>query len=737
MSARGCGRMHRRRPHGQMQGGEQAQADGQVRAEGRARVHMAFTRDEGGFTTPAAAIALLVVCALLFVCLHAFSVGTRSGQVQYVADAGALAADNVVAEFVTAGQVVDAVLLSCSLLSLGLYAVAAVVAFIPEGAIVSTDIVEVAERVDSMRKKFAKSATKGLNAVQDVLPALIAVRAASCIDANAQASGIDYVGAAIAFPAEGVEVDLASTDALDEATETIADSTEDISLEADELQQTQDELDIIKEEAWLVDCGDADMTMRERAAKLAGLSGASNPMYSSVDSWSFSVPLARAKAYYKARYAAEAGASYDGDPDEVAESVARKRFYKYALAEVSEGSVTTSASGLELPSFHYLARNTAQIRETELYTESIYPVSSDEDGVLTIHAYTGCPAYQAGTAAGTASVADEENGLVEECETCQFSVTTLGRVPAASTSISNGFEFYYRELVDLAEQYREYVLDCDESTEYLQEQAESIAGLISEAVAELKATRYSPQPPGRYGCVCVVYAPSTGTADVPFLGEVAGTPARFAISAATLAADEADSEGDAIADIAYGLLPSGSSGSSVLHVALSAWSSLLKAYTHGTDGIGDAFETLLGAVPVVGTSLSGMAEELFSDALTSVGLQPADMNVYKPVVVNSSHVLDRDGGSLAKTLLAAKDAAEVYGEASVGSVQTLVDQLESVTGLSSVLSGDGLVVATLPLSSLGSGFADVDITVSAPSNLSTLLDEAIASLAELAVAGAS
>lgn len=92
---------------------------------------MPFMRAEGGFTTPAAAVALLVVCALAFVCTRGITVGSQSGQIQYVADAGALAADNVVAEFVTAGQVVDATALSFSLLGLTVYAVSAVAAFIP------------------------------------------------------------------------------------------------------------------------------------------------------------------------------------------------------------------------------------------------------------------------------------------------------------------------------------------------------------------------------------------------------------------------------------------------------------------------------------------------------------------------------------------------------------------------------------------------------------------------------
>ena len=44
---------------------------------------MPFMRAEGGFTTPAAAVALLVVCALAFVCTRGITVGSRSGQIQY------------------------------------------------------------------------------------------------------------------------------------------------------------------------------------------------------------------------------------------------------------------------------------------------------------------------------------------------------------------------------------------------------------------------------------------------------------------------------------------------------------------------------------------------------------------------------------------------------------------------------------------------------------------------------
>lgn len=54
------------------------------------------------------------------------------------------------------------------------------------------------------------------------------------------------------------------------------------------------------------DCGDnPSYCMYERAGRLAGLSGADNPLFASVDSWSFSVPLERARVYYRERLLSE------------------------------------------------------------------------------------------------------------------------------------------------------------------------------------------------------------------------------------------------------------------------------------------------------------------------------------------------------------------------------------------------------------------------------------------------
>ena len=97
---------------------------------------------------------------------------------------------------------------------------------------------------------------------------------------------------------------------------------------------------------------------------------------------------------------------------------------------------------------------------------------------------------------------------MQRCETCRFSAVTLGRVPAASTSIDNGFEYYYKAVVDASQEYRAAALESEQIRRELEEEAEGIRGDLKKAVAAMGGKRYDPQPPGRYGCVCAVFAPN-------------------------------------------------------------------------------------------------------------------------------------------------------------------------------------------------------------------------------------
>ncbi len=683
---------------------------------------MRFIDEEDGFTTPAVAVAILLACSLIFISARGAIIGSRAGQIQYVADAGALAADNIVAEFVTVGQVVDAALLSLSLLGLSVYAISAVAAFIPGAQGVAEKIAEAGSKILQARDKFADAATKGLNTAQKILPALCAVRAFEVVNANAKASGIPYTGIALSSPMTAAEISLASDEEVEKAAEDIVSKEGEIQEKSAQAQDAQNRENDAKIRAWMADCGNDGMSMYERAGHLSDISAASNPHYSSADTWNFSVALERAKAYYSARYYAESGTGAWGDPEEVAKSVARKQFYAYALDEVSQGYIETTDTGAQIPHLVQLARNTEQIRSTSLYSDAIYPVSSN-DGKRTLHAYSGCPGYATGSAGGYASVSEVDSGAAQVCEHCHFSATTLGRVPSASTSIDNGFEYYYLELVEASRDYAQAVEDGEEAKRHLKDSRESIGNTLHDALKALASKRYDPQPPGRYGCICVVIAPSSQLEDSPFIDGSASIPARVAISGATLAADPADDEGNVISDIAQGLVPPENLGSGLLKLVFGAWGSMLKAYTDGTEGIKQGINKLVGAIPVVGNTLSEQAARAFETALSDAGIEPADLKSYKPVVVNTSRIIERDGGKAAQTIAHMKQAAAMYSAVSIGDIDALVKDIKAVPEIQELLDEHGLTIAEIPLGELGMGNGSKKLYLPVPVDIASRLEE--------------
>ena len=675
-----------------------------------------FKDNEDGFTTVGAAVAMLLVLALLFTAMQAYWVGTRSGQVQYVADAAALAGDNVVAEYITYGQAVDAALLSFSLVTVVIFGISAVAAFIPGGQGVAADLASAGEKVLRARNKFASTAEKGLNAAQKALPALCVAQSAQVISSNSDASGVSYVGATIPLPLEGEEVSLSDEGALDNAMQQVEDMESQVEQDAEAQKDAQDAADAAKYQGWLADCGSdaVNSCMRERAAKLAGLSGGQNPNYSSVDTWSWSAALSRARNYYRARYDQEAGAGYAGTPEEIGQSVARKRFYSYALETLnSRCSVTTSASG-ENPHFVELARNVADIKSTSLYTESVYPLSSDGSS-YTIHAYTGCPVYCSQTSAGTGAVSAIDSGSAKECEQCKFSVTTLGRVPSASTSISNGFEYHYKRLVEAATACSSAMDKLDESTSRLQEETNGLKEILGDTLKEIVAKRYDPQPPGRYGCISIVYAGQTAVASSSSFttGEVS-IGSRMAISGATLAADPDTSQANVVSAIGCNLIPSESVGSGILKTVFGVWGTLLQAYCSGIDGIGSAFKSALSVIPLAGTSMSEWASNEFEDAFEKSGFQPPDLKAYKPVLVNTSHILKKDDSAVCSAIGNLKNAAGLVGVDAAQNLSNALGQLGLPSIETDVLGEGYLNLGTVDLELFGIGVGSVDLKFPVP-----------------------
>ena len=114
--------------------------------------------DEEGMTTVGVVLSLLVTLALVFSAGQAYRVGSASSEVQNVADAAALAAQNEVGEFMIVVRVCDAAVLSLSLTSLVATGLGVAALCTPATASASETLLKAGRDVAYARDRFAEKA---------------------------------------------------------------------------------------------------------------------------------------------------------------------------------------------------------------------------------------------------------------------------------------------------------------------------------------------------------------------------------------------------------------------------------------------------------------------------------------------------------------------------------------------------------------------------------------------------
>lgn len=618
---------------------------GRVKENGTRRYPTEWFRGESGYTTLGAACAILAACSLAFFCAWFSRSYSRAAGVQAVADAAALAAENEVAEFVIAVRVADATLLSMSLTGLTLVGVGTICCCVPPAASAGKTLIDTGTRILEKRDDVAETARKTLSAMQDALPAAALLQAETLVQENAEELGGNAVAYAELVPSTGEEISIGDVQSARLAAEEAQDKSDQITEAAQKASEAQDRADEALNEGYLHDCGNAPgYCMYERADKLAMLPSSENPMFHSVNTWSFSVALERAKAYYRFRSVHE---TPEGESlEEQAKSALRVRFYEFASAELDKGYVREgegSAPDIELP---LLPSNTSEMKETSLYTEVAYPVANGN-----LHAWSGCP--EAVGSSGLGSLAQQDEGLYGVCPTCDFDAVSLGKVAAASTSIENGFEYHYEKVAKAARDYEEAAGEAFVAEHEAKEGAQGVFDKISEALGELAGSRIEAYPPGRFGALAAIAFDAEKEGDVPFVSVVQQTGSFAAVSAAVLAEDQ---EEDVLSSLLDGITDEvGPPLSDAAPAVLSLWNSMLEAYAAGTDGLLGAVEKLIGSIPLIGsTGLGTWASGALKDGIESAGLEPANTSSAKPFVSNTVHVAQRGDGVIAQAILAAK-----------------------------------------------------------------------------------
>ena len=670
-------------------------------------------RDEHGFTTTGMVLSLLITLSLLFTAAQVYRINSASAEVQDVADAAALAAENQVAEFMLIVRFCDAVVLSLSLAGATACGLGIAALCTPATATLSEGLIKAGRQLIETRNRFADRAASALNKLQEALPFFAAACAASVAAANdGDSSGAQYLGVAVLVPVKGEFIEVSVGDKAEQLLDDIENQADDIRRKSKGAEDAAEEANRSKERAFRRDCGDNPAyCMYERALSLAGMTGSGNPLYTSVDAWSFSVALNRAKAYYRMRLAIEGPA--DWSLDEQARSVLRSHFYRYVVEELGSAYVHETADSFDAY-FPHVPGNTSEMRYTSLYTDAVYPVTTAESGKSVMHAWGGCPEAVAPYAYG--SIQEMEAGDFETCPTCGFRASSMGKVAAASSSIENGFEYHYEAVASEADVYQEARRRADGPKAEVKDKAGGLFGQLADMLRETAGKRIEAAPPGRHGAIAfVVNAGSTSTAGGFASGfVVSGTLGpRAAVAAATLVDEGSDEGRTALNSALDGLRENGGFAVGAAGIVLDAWSWLLKAYGDGQDAVTGAIEHGLNGLPLVGASgLGTWAAGKLKDGIESVGLQPAEVGALKPVLVNSAHVAAKGEGSFASGYLSMKQRIVAHPLMSTDLFSSLLTEAER-TAVSSIEGlGDSVQIASIEL--LGEGGPSIPVTIPLP-----------------------
>lgn len=633
-------------------------------------------RDEEGITTIGMSVSIFLCIALIFTSAQLYRISSASAEIQEVADASALAADNEVAEFVAAVNVCDAGVLSLTLLSGTLFALGVVAACIPPTAALSEKLIEAADKTMDRRDSFYDGAVKGLNALQKLLPFLAAVNAAGVAEANnTGAMDSSYFALAALIPQEGMKFESLADGKLAALSGSIDENIDDIREDSAKAEEAAKRANDAKLRAFMADCGSAPSAcMYERAGCLSKISEEDNALYTNVDAWSFQVALKRIRAYYASRTMEPIASS--GSIESRADSAIRKRFYEFAYEEFESAFIDDSegAFSFKLPA---LFKNTDQMKQTKLYTEACYPVTQN-GSERTMHAWSGCP--KASGASRMGSISEMDSATFSTCPSCEFRVSSMGNVAAASTNISSGFEHHYEAFREAVEEYAQARAEMDPLTQAVKDKVNPIFDAIKDVFKDAAAKRLIPDPPDKYGAIAMVVNTAKPPADSGFessfinSGATLGTTA--AVSAATLLKDDGSDGSGIISRIIGNMVGDIPVLGGFADIVADCWTGLLRAYENGQDSFNDAVESGLDSFSTSTSSgLGTWVSDALRDMVKEVGLQPADIDSRMPVLVNTGHVAI-DGSTFSSSFTKLKQSSLAGSSPATG----VFSSLASITG---------------------------------------------------------
>ena len=208
-------------------------------------------RDEEGFTTIGVVLALLIALSLLFSAAQVQRINSVAAEVQDVADAAALAAQNEVAEFMIVVRVCDAVALTMTLTGLVTTGLGVAALCTPYTAGASPGLLRAGKQILDARDAFSDKASKGLTALQSALPFLSAANAAAIAQANnGPDGGSSYLALALPFPADAEPIDAGSSGGAQDMADAADGQADEIRQAAERAEELAQESAAVKERAF-------------------------------------------------------------------------------------------------------------------------------------------------------------------------------------------------------------------------------------------------------------------------------------------------------------------------------------------------------------------------------------------------------------------------------------------------------------------------------------------------------
>ena len=680
-------------------------------------------KDNQGFTTLGMTVSLLLCLSLVLSSVQVYRINSASAAIQNTADACALAAQAEVAEFMVVAQVCDAVVLSLSLASSVSAGAGVACLCTPVTAPLSAGFIDAGKTFAQARSTFSKTAKTGLQTFQRALPFIAAARAAAVAQSNSAQGSFDYHAIAVCFPQQGEDIDVANTsDAAQELFSEIDKQSGQIQQEAEKAETAAQEALEAKQRGFEADCGGSNgaYCLYERASSLAGMKGAENPYYSSVDAWSFSVAFERACAYYQKRLESEAPSS--GSISEQSQSAVRRIFYQFAYKEMQKGYVDETEDSFTA-NFPLLPKNMQEVRQTDLYTALYFPVTSQGD-VLLMHGWAGCPKATGYIRLGSIQELEQQASAFTTCPACEFVPESLGNVAAATSSVKTGFEYHYIRLAQAANDYQKARENLDPLTKQVKSATQALFDSCKEYASQALNDRIHVSPPGKYGTIAVVFDTSAISIPSWWVINTANTlSTRVAVSGASLMEDTSEEGATVLSSVFDGLSNEAKNAIGPLDAALHCWSGLLEAYSAGQQALSSTIKDLLDNIPLVSASgLGTWAEKAFQETMDLLGLQPARLKVLKPLVVNTSSVASACDDSLAQRYAHIKQQA-LEGAQSLDEVLGWSSQMLLLSNQGVSLVGDSLEITRFcPLGESGPCFT---LRLALPAHAQGTIDKAL------------